>query len=92
MPPQGRFFTELDADQRKDYYLFGAGSGITPLMSILKTVLEAEPKSTVYLLYGNRSEEEIIFREALDALQRKYAGQLVVEHLLSQPKREKGSG
>jgi len=92
MPPDGRFYTELDADQRKDYYLFGAGSGITPLMSILKTVLEEEPQSTVFLLYGNRNEDCIIFREQLDELQRKYENQLIVEHILSQPKREKAGG
>jgi len=92
MPADGRFYTELDADQRKDYYLFGAGSGITPLVSILKTVLEEEPQSTVFLLYGNRNEECIIFREQLDGLQRKYENQLIVEHILSQPKREKASG
>ncbi|MEQ8705096.1 MAG: 2Fe-2S iron-sulfur cluster-binding protein [Phaeodactylibacter sp.] len=92
MPADGRFYTELDADQRKDYYLFGAGSGITPLMSILKTILEEEPQSTVYLMYGNRNEECIIFKEALEGLQRKYEGQFYVAHLLSQPKREKAGG
>lgn len=89
MPPQGRFFSELREDQRKTYYLFGAGSGITPLMSILKTVLEREPKSHVFLLYGNRDEENIIFKEQLDQLQKRYAGQLEVEHILSRPKRHK---
>ena len=54
MPPQGRFLVEPNGAARKDYYLFGAGSGITPLMSILRTVLEEEPKSKVHLLYGNR--------------------------------------
>lgn len=92
MPPEGRFYTELDAGQRKTYYLFGAGSGITPLMSILKTVLETEPLSTVFLLYGNRSEPSIIFREQLDELQRRYNGQLIVEHLLSRPERAKVKG
>lgn len=92
MPADGRFFTELDPDQRKDYYLFGAGSGITPLMSILRTILEEEPQSTVYLMYGNRNEDTIIFKAALDDLQRKYEGQLFVEHILSQPKREKSGG
>lgn len=92
MPPEGRFFTELDPEQRKTYYLFGAGSGITPLMSILKTVLETEPLSTVFLLYGNRREASIIFRNQLEELQRRYAGQLVVEHLLSRPHREKAKG
>ena len=58
MPPQGRFFTPLDAENRKTYYLFGAGSGITPLMSILKTVVEDEPKSTVHQLYGSRHDDQ----------------------------------
>lgn len=92
MPPEGRFFTSLDPEKRKTYYLFGAGSGITPLMSILKTVLEKEPMSTVYLLYGNRNEASIIFKEHLDELTHRYAEQLIVEHILSQPKREKVGG
>ncbi|MEL6638770.1 MAG: ferredoxin--NADP reductase [Bacteroidota bacterium] len=92
MVPDGRFYTDLDPDQRKDYYLFGAGSGITPLMSILKTILEKEPLSTVFLLYGNRSEDSIIFRDQLEQMGKRYADQLIVEHMLSQPikKKEKG--
>ncbi|MEM1320076.1 MAG: ferredoxin--NADP reductase [Bacteroidota bacterium] len=92
MPPQGRFFTELDEANRKTYYLFGAGSGITPLQSILKTVLEKEPKSKVCLLYGNRNEDSIIFKEELDRLQQRYAGQLVVVHTLSQPHQKRKGG
>lgn len=92
MQPEGRFFTKLDPDQRKDYYLFGAGSGITPLMSIMRTILEREPQSTVFLLYGNRNEESIIFREQLEELARRYSNQLIVEHILSQPAREKAGG
>ena len=91
MPPEGRFYTPLDADQRKDYYLFGAGSGITPLMSILKTVLEEEPMSTVFLLYGNRDEDCIIFKASLETLRQKYNNQLIVEYVLSQPKKTKDS-
>lgn len=92
MPPEGRFYTTLDPDQRKDYYLFGAGSGITPLMSILKTVLEKEPMSTVFLLYGNRNEDCIIYKDTLEQFRQKYNNQLIVEHVLSQPHKEKGSG
>lgn len=92
MPPEGRFYTSLKEDHQKTYYLFGAGSGITPLMSILKTILEKEPLSKVCLLYGNRNEESIIFREGLEALEKRYRGQLIVEHILSQPKREKSGG
>lgn len=92
MPPEGRFFTPVKEENKKNYYLFGAGSGITPLMSILKTIIEAEPKSTVFLLYGNRSEEEIIFKDQLIDLERRYEGQLIVEYILSQPQREKKGG
>ncbi len=92
MQPDGRFTPNLDGDQRKTYYLFGAGSGITPLMAILKTILEEEPQSKVHLLYGNRSEESILFYDQLEQLQKRYDGQLSVTHTLSQPKREKPKG
>ncbi|MFK7806926.1 MAG: 2Fe-2S iron-sulfur cluster-binding protein [Saprospiraceae bacterium] len=92
LPPQGRFTAKVAAENRKTYYFFGAGSGITPLMSLVKTILEKEPQSSVFLLYGNRSEQSIIFKDQLAQLERQYAGQLVVEHTLSQPKKEKSSG
>jgi len=92
MEPDGRFFTNLDADQRKTYYLFGAGSGITPLFSILKTILEQEPQSTVHLLYGSRTEDNIIFKSQIDALLRRYDGQFTVDYILSKPKRDKPAG
>ena len=92
MPPQGRFFSPLKEENRKTYYLFGAGSGITPLMSIIKAVLEKEPQSTVFLLYGNRNEESIIFKDKLSDLEKKYSDQLIVEHILSKPQKEKSSG
>ena len=87
-PPDGRFYTTLDPDKRRTYYIFGAGSGITPLLSILKTTLESEPMSTIFLLYGSRNEENIIFRDELERLSERYTGQLFVEHILSQPKKE----
>ncbi len=92
MPPEGRFFTPVDPDQRKDYYLIGAGSGITPLRSILKTILEKEPMSRVVLLYGNRNEDCIIFRNDLDEMAKTNGGQFEVRYTLSQPKREKAKG
>jgi ring-1,2-phenylacetyl-CoA epoxidase subunit PaaE len=92
MPPEGRFFTKLDEENRKTYYLFAAGSGITPLMSILKTIIEKEPQSTVFLLYGNRNENSIIFKDQLAKLEERYSGQLFVEHIISQPQKEKKGG
>ena len=92
MPPQGRFSPHISIEQHKTYYLFGAGSGITPLISILKTILEVEPASTIFLLDGNRHEDSIMFKEELDTIQKKYEGQILVEHILSQPKREKSGG
>ena len=85
MSPKGRFYTVLDAENKKSYYLFGGGSGITPLMSILKTVLAKEPLSKVFLLYGNHDETSIIFRTELHHLQKKYKDRLFVEHILSDP-------
>ena len=90
MPPQGRFYTKLDPEQRKSYYLFGAGSGITPLLSIIKTTLEQEPQSSVYLLYGSRVDDQIIFYDELKALAERYEGQFAVEFMCSQPRKEKG--
>ncbi len=92
MPPQGRFLAKPNPSARRDYFLFGAGSGITPLMSILRTILEQEPKSKVHLLYGNRNEHNIIFAEQLKVLENRYAGQLVVQHTLSKPKKYKVGG
>ena len=92
MPPDGRFTPKLDPDTQKTYYMIGAGSGITPLMSILRTVLEEEPRSEVHLIYGNRHDDGIIYKTKLDELKRKYAGQFTVEYVVSQPRREKKGG
>lgn len=93
MSPQGRFYTTLKHENRKTYYLFGGGSGITPLMSIAKTALEKEPQSTIFLFYGNNDEESIIFKEELAALEQRYEGQFVVTHILQNPiKHKQGNG
>ena len=68
MPPQGHFFKTLDDKRTHHYVAFAAGSGITPVMSILKATLEKEPDSTFTLFYGNRKTDTIIFREELEAL------------------------
>jgi ring-1,2-phenylacetyl-CoA epoxidase subunit PaaE len=85
MPPDGRFTLTPDPEKRQTYYFFGAGSGITPLMSQLTTILEDEPMSTVHLYYGNRNADSIIFKNTLDELAEKYGEQLTVDHILSKP-------
>lgn len=83
MPPQGRFYTELDSENAKTYVAFAAGSGITPIMSILKSVLLQEPHSRFILFFGNRGFDHIVFREQLEFLKNKYPDRLAVHHVLS---------
>ncbi len=83
MAPMGHFHTELDPAHRNLYVAFAAGSGITPVMSILKTTLKQEPQSRFILIYGNRSFDHIIFREQLDELKNRYPDRLAVHHVLS---------
>ena len=85
MEPMGHFTLQPDPARNRQVFLFGAGSGITPLMSIAKTVLREEPFSRVILLYGNRNENSIIFKDQLHEMAASFAGRLVVEHVLSQP-------
>ena len=68
MVPQGRFFTVLDASSAKNYLGFAGGSGITPVLSIIKTVLAHEPNATFTLVYANRQVGSIMFREELEDL------------------------
>lgn len=86
LPPDGRFYADCQEGNYKTYYLFSAGSGITPILSILKTVLYTEEKSYVHMIYGNRNEESIMFRKELDALQEEFADRLIIVHCLSKPK------
>lgn len=86
LAPDGRFFADCQEGNYKTYYLFSAGSGITPILSILKTVLYTEQKSYVHMIYGNRNEESIMFRKELDALQEEFADRLIIVHCLSKPK------
>ena len=82
MPPQGKFFTALEPDKAKHYLGFAGGSGITPVLSILKTVLRREPQSTFTLVYANRAVNTIMFREELEDLKNLYMGRLTVIHML----------
>lgn len=83
MPPTGRFFTPLAEAQRKHYLGIAAGSGITPLLSLIKTTLRREPHSRFTLFYGNRRRQDILFAEELAALKSSYPARLAVHHFLS---------
>ncbi|KAF0242610.1 MAG: ring-1 2-phenylacetyl-CoA epoxidase subunit [Chitinophagaceae bacterium] len=86
MPPSGKFFTPLDAAATKQYIAFAAGSGITPIFSIIKTTLLTEPNSSFTLVYGNKNRHSIIFKEALEALKNRFMGRLSIVYILSREK------
>ncbi len=88
MPPVGKFHTELHPEQKKNYIAFAAGSGITPILSIIKTTLLTEPHSTFTLVYGNRTKASIIFKEELEALKDKFIDRFRLYHILSREKSE----
>jgi ring-1,2-phenylacetyl-CoA epoxidase subunit PaaE len=72
MPPQGSFFTELDAVRSRSYLFLASGSGITPVVSNIKSILENEPDSRVTLLYSNKRTNTIMFRETLSFLKNRF--------------------
>ena len=91
LAPSGQFTPDISEDNHRSYYLFAAGSGITPVLSITRTILSVEPWSYIYLLYGSRDEENIILREKLNETIELAPDRIAVEHTLSQPLSEKWS-
>ncbi|WP_313072174.1 1,2-phenylacetyl-CoA epoxidase subunit PaaE [Melaminivora sp.] len=83
MVPQGRFHVPLDAAARRHYLAIAGGSGITPILSILKTVLAREPGSRATLLYANRSLQSTMFKEELEDLKNRYLHRLALHHVFS---------
>ncbi|MBD5635503.1 MAG: phenylacetate-CoA oxygenase/reductase subunit PaaK, partial [Candidatus Eremiobacteraeota bacterium] len=82
-PPEGRFGVPLDAANAHHYLGFAAGSGITPLLSIVKTTLATEPRSRFTLVYANRASSTVMFREELQDLKDRYLGRLVLLFVMS---------
>lgn len=82
MPPQGRFTRPLNPTDEKSYLGVAGGSGITPVLSILRSTLTREPKSTFTLIYANRAVNTIMFREELEDLKNHYMGQVRIIHIL----------
>jgi len=88
LTPMGNFYSELNPGNSKTYVLFAGGSGITPMISILKTVLETEPNSSVVLFYGSLNEPAIIFKKELDDIQSAYGDRLGIHYVLDKPEGE----
>jgi ring-1,2-phenylacetyl-CoA epoxidase subunit PaaE len=82
MEPMGQFTTEYSKTGKRHVIMFAGGSGITPMMSLIKSLLTQEPESITSLIYCNRDIDSIIFKEALDKLQTTYEGRLHVIHVL----------
>lgn len=81
LTPMGNFHTNLDPLHRKRYVLFAGGSGITPMMSIIKSILHVEPQSTIVLFYANRNLESVIFKKQLDTLHEQNKDRLSVTYV-----------
>jgi ring-1,2-phenylacetyl-CoA epoxidase subunit PaaE len=88
MTPQGRFGLVPDPAQARNYLAIVAGSGITPVLSLLRSILKREPKSRFALIYGNRSTPDIIFKEALEDLKDRFVDRFVVHHVLSREQQD----
>ncbi|MCP8938490.1 phenylacetate-CoA oxygenase/reductase subunit PaaK [Alsobacter sp. SYSU M60028] len=88
MPPMGSFHTPIEADAARHYLAFAGGSGITPVLSIIKTMLAREPKSRFTLVYANRQISSIMFREELEDAKNTYLGRLSVLHVLESEAQE----
>ncbi len=83
MTPMGNFKVQTNAHHEKSYALFAAGSGITPVLSIIKTILRDEPKSQVSLFYGNKNSGSIIFKEEIESLKNQNIENLRITYILS---------
>ncbi|KRE20630.1 phenylacetic acid degradation protein [Bosea sp. Root483D1] len=88
MPPMGAFHVPLKPEERRHYLAFAGGSGITPVLSLIKTALAREPKSRFTLVYGNRSVNSIMFREELEDIKNVHLGRFNVVHVLESEAQE----
>ena len=84
LPPEGRFFVPVDASQARHYLGIAGGSGITPILAIMKTVLAREPLSRFTLIYGNRRQSSTMFKEELEDLKNRYLTRLTLHTVFSQ--------
>ena len=85
-PPTGKFYTDLRPSQQKNYLALAAGSGITPVLSLIKATLATEPTSNFTLVYGNKTRHSILFFEELESLKNQYMQRFNIVHVLSREK------
>jgi ring-1,2-phenylacetyl-CoA epoxidase subunit PaaE len=83
LTPDGLFTTRLDPARHKRYAAFAAGSGITPILSLVKTILRREPHSRLTLVYGNRRQSDVLFLEELEELKDRYLSRLTIHYVFS---------
>ncbi|WP_339663098.1 2Fe-2S iron-sulfur cluster-binding protein [Croceibacter atlanticus] len=88
MEPSGTFGVNIDKSKRKNYLVFAAGSGITPILSMMKTHLALEPESTFKLFYLNKNAKSIIFKEEIEQLRNQYFGRLNIFYFLTREQRD----
>lgn len=88
MSPSGTFGVEVNAEKPKNYIFFAAGSGITPVLSMIKAHLQSEPNSTCKLFYVNKTAKSIIFKEELEQLRNTYFGRLEIYYFLTKERRD----
>jgi len=88
MPPNGRFFIPIDTERQRNFVAFAAGSGITPILSIIKTHLNAEPKSTFKLFYANQTVNSIILKEEIEGLKNQFLDRFQIFHFLTRQQRD----
>src|SRR5215467_2154002 len=88
LTPEGRFHTPLDGANAKHYVAFAAGSGITPILSLAKTILACEPRSSFTLVYGNRRQASVMFHETLEDLKDRYLARFVLYNVFSRELQE----
>ena len=87
-PPEGRFILDLDSDHSNNYLAFAAGSGITPVLSMISSALAIEEESKFVLVYGNKTKDEVMFKEALNELVLNYPERFAITYVFSQYKVE----
>lgn len=85
VPPLGNFTVQPPTGSKRNLVFFGAGSGITPLTSMIEYTLHNDPKAKVFLYYGNRNLKSIIYKDLFDTLKKEYPNNFYVEHILSKP-------